>query len=131
MMQNNGNNQHVFSLLGLREIHETEALMTKIHTVREYFSVKLFTMRAVVKSKCAVEKGNECTKKCTNSCHNDDLCADNQVVCSCKSCLKHVLHPAEVQVCVPTISKDFNQVAAGRIEDLDWPDTARGPYFGD
>jgi len=47
----------------------------------------LITIYAVVKLKCAVEKGNVCTKKCRDSGQNDDLCADYQVQCSCKSCL--------------------------------------------
>ena len=42
---------------------------------------------AVVESKCAVEKGNACTKKCRDSGQIDDLCADYQVLCGYKSCL--------------------------------------------
>jgi len=53
--------------------------------------VQLITICAVVKSKCAVETGNVCTKKCRDSGQNYDLCADHQLLCNCKSCLEYVL----------------------------------------
>src|SRR6218665_341652 len=52
---------------------------------RAYFSVDHIC--TVVKLKCAVEKGNVCTKKCRDSGHK----ANYQVLCSCKSCLKYSL----------------------------------------
>jgi len=58
---------------------------------RDYFSMQLITIFAVVKSKCAVEKGNVCTKKRRYSGQNYDLCADNQILCSYKSCSKYAL----------------------------------------
>ena len=52
--------------------------------VRAYFSVQLITICTdFVKSKCAVEKGNVCTKKCRDSGQNDDLRADCQVLPNC------------------------------------------------
>jgi len=51
-----------------------------------YFSVQLITICAVVKSRCAVEKGDVralCIKKCRESGQNYDLCADYQVLCNC------------------------------------------------
>jgi len=36
----------------------------------------LITICAVVISKCAVEKGNVCTKMCRYSGQNDDFCSD-------------------------------------------------------
>jgi len=56
---------------------------------RAHFSVQLITISAVVTSKCAVERGDVCTKKCRDS--NQNLCADYQVLYSCKSCLKYAL----------------------------------------
>jgi len=38
-----------------------------------YFSVQLIAICAVVKSKCALENGTVCTKKCRDSGQNDDL----------------------------------------------------------
>jgi len=59
---------------------------------RAYFSVLFITICAVVKSKCAVEQGDVCTKKCWNSGKvYDMLCADYQLLCSGKSCLKYAL----------------------------------------
>jgi len=64
-----------------------------------YFSVQLITICAVVKSKCAAEKGNMCIKKFRNSIQTDDLCADFQVLRSCNSCLKYAL-VGRVKLCV-------------------------------
>ena len=61
-------------------------LLVYLH--RSYFSVQLITICAVVKSKCAAEKGNVRTEKCCVSGQNDELCADYQDLCSCKSCWK-------------------------------------------
>src|SRR6218665_2942065 len=58
---------------------------------RAYFRVQLITICAVVKSTCEVEKGNVCAKKSRDSGQNDDFCADYQVLCSCKSCIKYAL----------------------------------------
>src|SRR6218665_1135266 len=54
---------------------------------------QLIAICAVVKSKCAVEKGNVCVKKYRNSGQTDHLSPDYQVLCSCKSCLKYALWP--------------------------------------
>jgi|SRR6218665_1136491 len=58
---------------------------------RVYIIEQWITICVVVKSKFAIEKGNEYTKKCRDSGQNDDLYADNQALCSCKSCLKYDL----------------------------------------
>ena len=58
---------------------------------RAYFTVQLITICAAVKWKCAVEKGNVCSKKCRDSDQTVELCTDFQVLCSCKSCLKYAL----------------------------------------
>jgi len=43
------------------------SLLTECFKIRAYFSAQLITICAVVKSKCAVEKGNVCTQKCRDS----------------------------------------------------------------
>src|SRR6218665_3667640 len=71
------------------------------------------TIWAVVKSKCAVEKGNVCIKKCRDSDQNDDLCTDYQVLCRlCKSCLKYALIQVtlkSVQLIVKVLSMHTNK----------------------
>jgi len=62
--------------------------------------VQLITICAVVKTKCAVEKGNVCPKKCRDSGQNDDLRADYQVLCSCKPCLKYTLKSSSILIVV-------------------------------
>ena len=44
--------------------------------------MQLFAICSVAKSKCAVEKGPACTKKCRDPSKNDDFCAENQVFCA-------------------------------------------------
>ena len=68
-----------------------ESKIISIVCSRAHFSVQLITICAVVKSKCAVEKGNICTKKCRDSVQSDELCANYPVLCSCTSCLKYAL----------------------------------------
>ena len=60
---------------------------------KSYISVRLITICAVVKSKCTVEQDKVWSKKCRDSGQNDDLCADHQVLCGSKSCLKYALDP--------------------------------------
>ena len=67
-------------------------LWLQLQLRRASFSVQLITICAVVNLKCAVEEV-VCvwTKKCKDSGQIDDLCADYQVLCSCKSFLKYAL----------------------------------------
>lgn len=56
--------------------------MSLLNASRAYFSVQLLiTMCAVVKSECAVEKGNVCNNKGRYSGQNDDLFSGYQVLC--------------------------------------------------
>ena len=81
--------QIAFGVVGftVRDIHYSLDMVSH----RAYFSVQLITICAVVKSKCAVEKGNECTKNCRDSGQNDDLCTDYQLSYFKKSYLKYAL----------------------------------------
>jgi len=47
-----------------------------------YFTVQLITIGPVVKSKCAVEWCNICTKKARKSCQTGDLWTDYQLLCT-------------------------------------------------
>ena len=58
---------------------------------RAYFSVQLIKISAVVKSKCAAEKVIWDLRSADILFKNSDLCADYQVLCSCKSSLKYAM----------------------------------------
>jgi len=62
----------------------------------------------VLKSKFVVEKGNVCCKK-GDSGQNYDLCANYQVLCSCKSCLKYALMVLGVLVIAQATGKENKQ----------------------
>jgi len=49
----------------------------------------VITIFAIEKSKLAVEKSNVCAEKYRDSDKSNDLCADYQLLCSGKSCLKY------------------------------------------
>ena len=81
--------------------------------------MQLITIYAVVKSKCAVEKGKRCTKKCRDSGKNDDLYADYKVLCSCNSLLKKNM-PCALYTCriICMIAIDRAEQSAETVIDI-------------
>src|SRR6218665_699428 len=96
-------------------VHARTHVRTCSH-VAHFLLLGSLTICAVVKSKCAVEKDNGCTKKCKDSGKNGDLCADYLVLCSCKSCFKEVLIPVYLH-----ISTNKNATIANLVLGIDLP----------
>ena len=72
-------------------MHSNATIKACSHFHSAYLSVQLTTICAVIKSKCAAEKDNVCTKKCRDSGQNYDLRVNYPDLCSWKYCLKYTL----------------------------------------